>query len=271
VNVRVEVNLKKIFTEDFPLTTCDVCSSLLKDSKILEAVEGVRWNLINTSTYDLEKTDPRLHQLITSVRGGLKRGFTNGQSKQISANIISVLRAYTMCPKHNLQLNVYIPSSKSEAGGIEVKVGIVKPSGEAVTSSDFTARDIEGVPDVAILLDDEPHMFVAVGENKPEPKRSWRGRESPDEGESYVGQLLIYMVGAHMQRFKAVRRLNLPQKPTPILGLYMEGIKMQSVIADLVMVDPSYYSMTMFMNESLEFTEGLGHVLRLLHKFLSKV
>ena len=46
-----------------------------------------------------------------------------------------------------------------------------------------------------------------------------------------LGQLMLYMLGAHVQQFKAVHSESLP---TPILEVYMEELKLQTEIADLV-------------------------------------
>ena len=47
-------------------------------------------------------------ELVTSMRGGLRRVFSNGQSKQISGDIVSIVRRTGVCPKHNLCLNVSV-------------------------------------------------------------------------------------------------------------------------------------------------------------------
>ena len=44
---------------------------------------------------------------------------------------------------------------------------------------------------------------------------------------------------------------------------------MQSVISDMIRQDQNNFTLTMYTNKSLDFSEGLPHVLRLLHKFIS--
>ena len=36
--------------------------------------------------------DPRLHALVTSIRGALRRGFTNGQMKTVTYDIVNVVQ-----------------------------------------------------------------------------------------------------------------------------------------------------------------------------------
>ena len=43
----------------------------------------------------------------------------------------------------------------------------------------------------------------------------------PQDNENYIGQLLLYLVGAHLQRFKILKNGG---KALPILGLYMKGL-----------------------------------------------
>ena len=54
-SVNMVVKVKSISTEQFPTQKCDACATIFEKSKILEAVNQVKWNLINTSTYELEK------------------------------------------------------------------------------------------------------------------------------------------------------------------------------------------------------------------------
>ena len=41
--------------------------------------------------------------------------------------------------------------------------------------------------------------------------------------ESGLGQLMMYLLGAHVQRFKEIR--DKTASPIPILGVYMEGLQ----------------------------------------------
>jgi len=61
------------------------------------------------------------------------------------------------------------------------------------------------------------------------------------QDQSGLGQLMLYMLGAHVQRFKAVHSRSLP---TPMLGVYMEELKLQTTIADLVHVEGGSYKAT---------------------------
>ena len=55
---------------------------------------------------DTTLKDPRLHALVTSIRGALRRGFTNGQMKTVTYDIVNVVQTTGLCPKHSLSLNV---------------------------------------------------------------------------------------------------------------------------------------------------------------------
>ena len=65
---------------------------------------------VSTVLFDLVVffQDTRLHELITSVRGGLRWGFYDGQAKQLSGDVGSLVRRTGLCPKHNLRLNVLV-------------------------------------------------------------------------------------------------------------------------------------------------------------------
>ena len=48
--------------------------------------------------------DQHLHQLMTTVRGGNKHGFYDAYAKQVSGEIVSLLRNHALRAKHNLRL-----------------------------------------------------------------------------------------------------------------------------------------------------------------------
>ena len=86
---------------------------------------------------DTTLKDPRLHALVTSIRGALRRGFTNGQMKTVTYDIVKVVQTTGLCPKHSLSLNVLAAYlffvfkscmfcySSTEYGGIHVKLSIL--------------------------------------------------------------------------------------------------------------------------------------------------
>lgn len=43
-------------TENFPLTQCPSCTGKLEQSRLIESVSNIHWDLLNTSTYDLQNT-----------------------------------------------------------------------------------------------------------------------------------------------------------------------------------------------------------------------
>ena len=55
---------------------------------------------------DTTLKDPRLHALVTSIRGALRRGFTNGQMKTVTYDIVDVVQTTGLCPKQSQSLNV---------------------------------------------------------------------------------------------------------------------------------------------------------------------
>ncbi len=59
-------------------------------------------NLLN-SPYDR-----RLHLLATSIRGAVRNSFSNGQSKSIMYDLVSLVRTSGLCDDHNIRFNVYM-------------------------------------------------------------------------------------------------------------------------------------------------------------------
>ena len=112
--------------QDIPIKTCSECSDKLAQSRILEAMKSVKWGLMDTGLYNAKDEvvgsclilcmhlfryacfmqDPRLYELATAIRGGIKHSFNNGEAKMVVATIVHVLRTYCLCPDHNLSLNV---------------------------------------------------------------------------------------------------------------------------------------------------------------------
>ena len=101
----------------------------------------------------------------------------------------------------------------------------------------------QGVPDLSVMIKEEPHLFIAFGQVSPHPyivvlslsppfqqhkkrESSWRetDRKGEKKGASKVGQLLMYLLGGHLHRLRAIRHT--PKiRPTPVLGLYLEDMK----------------------------------------------
>ena len=54
VSLRGEI-LEDQATDEFPITTCQACTEKFRSGGILECVEGVKWRMLDTSTYDLKK------------------------------------------------------------------------------------------------------------------------------------------------------------------------------------------------------------------------
>ena len=52
--------------------------------------------------------DTPLHLLISSVKVALQRGFSNRQMKDLSKEIVSLVRTTGLCPKHNLAITVLV-------------------------------------------------------------------------------------------------------------------------------------------------------------------
>ena len=48
--------------------------------------------------------DPRLWQLGCALRGALLHGFTNGLSKALTWNIVSVVQQYELCTRHQVHI-----------------------------------------------------------------------------------------------------------------------------------------------------------------------
>lgn len=103
----------------------------------------------------------------------------------------------------------------------------------------------QGVPDLSVMIEEEPHLFIVLGEVSqpscavlfsisPLPlqqhkrvrgrssSRSWR--ETKTGGESQLGQLLLYLLGGHLQRLRAIRHMP-SRRPIPVLGLYLDDMK----------------------------------------------
>ena len=51
----VEVEIIEVRTSDFPATFCKQCDELLTESKLLEAIRVVKWQMLQSSMYDLTK------------------------------------------------------------------------------------------------------------------------------------------------------------------------------------------------------------------------
>ncbi len=47
-------------------------------------------------------------QLVTAVRGASVHAYTNGQSKNLTIQLVSVIRSFGLCNRHNARLNVYV-------------------------------------------------------------------------------------------------------------------------------------------------------------------
>ena len=60
----------------------------------------------NEEQADTTLKDPRLHALVNSIRGALRRGFTNRKMKTVTYDIVNVVQTTGLCPKHSLSLNV---------------------------------------------------------------------------------------------------------------------------------------------------------------------
>lgn len=88
------------------------------------------------------------------------------------------------------------------------------------------------------MIEEEPHLFIVLGEvsppsyavlfstsplqqHKKTAERSWHETE---KRESKLGQLLMYLLGGHLQRLRAIRHIP-RSRPTPVLGLYLENMK----------------------------------------------
>ena len=55
--------------------------------------------------------DQRIITLATAIRGGFLHGYTNGQSKTISMELVNLVRLNGLCRKHLARLNVFVFSS----------------------------------------------------------------------------------------------------------------------------------------------------------------
>ena len=156
------------------------------------------------------------------------------------------------------------------------------------------------------MIEEEPHLFIALGEvsshlyvvvfslsplfqQHKKREGSWREADRKGKGESKVGQLLMYLLGGHLHRLRAIRHT--PKiHPTPVLGRYLEDMKvityllnngasfrsmlyplqMRSVVADMTHNGAKSYVLTTYMNEPLHFAEGgMERTINMLHKFLS--
>ena len=87
VNVNMHVKIEQASNEEFPTKQCIKCEEKFQNSNLLPSIDRVNWNLVATSTYDLEETvgfplsyayinnlffsvkDERLHELVTSLTG----------------------------------------------------------------------------------------------------------------------------------------------------------------------------------------------------------
>ena len=107
------------------LAGCKTCSKRLEESKLLSCITAVSWRDIGSFNLksivscpffvcdrnlivlcQLPFKDRRLHLLATSVRRAMHNSFSNGQSKSIMTDIVSLDRMHGLCDDHNLQLNV---------------------------------------------------------------------------------------------------------------------------------------------------------------------
>lgn len=71
-------------------------------------------------------------------------------------------------------------------------------------------------------------IIIALSQNKNE--RLWRERDVNEEKmveDSSLGQLMLYLLGAHIQRVKAIRLA--AEEPTPTVEVFMEGLRVSSV------------------------------------------
>jgi len=95
-------------------------------------------------------------------------------------------------PEHNLRLSVVSPSESLESGGTKVQVNAISHSGETSSSDtssveEETPFNINGKPDVSVLVFDDPSVFVFIGENKQQLSGTWK---ELTPGDTQAGQLL---------------------------------------------------------------------------------
>ena len=48
-------------------------------------------------------------------------------------------------------------------------------------------------------------------------------------GESHLGQLLTYLLGAQVKRFQVLRNVDGPHSVTPVLGLFLDQLKVWDI------------------------------------------
>ncbi|CAI7995703.1 hypothetical protein GBAR_LOCUS1736 [Geodia barretti] len=153
---------------------------------------------------------------------GLQNGMTNGAMKGISRELVAVVRSNSLCPKHNLVLRVHTPSSFKESGGLDIHYEIQSEVLDEASTSMSKPQHIAGVPDIAVKTTSGD--LIAVGENR--NTESWRGVRQRDESE--IGQLLIYLLGVQIKSIQLLRHRSY-QPPTPVLGLFMDGLEVYSI------------------------------------------
>ena len=54
VNTRARVQMATLNTEEFDLAQCKDCTSLFEQSGVLEAVQQVKWDHLETTTHNVE-------------------------------------------------------------------------------------------------------------------------------------------------------------------------------------------------------------------------
>ncbi len=78
------------------------------DCKLLNYQFKPQWVFtICSCSHSFLKDDHLLH-LATAVRGGNQHGFSNGQSKAITMELVNIVRLHGLCKKRRARLNVYV-------------------------------------------------------------------------------------------------------------------------------------------------------------------
>jgi hypothetical protein len=233
VKATVEIQ-ESISFPDIQLHECAACRQSMHTSQLLDKITSVNWRCIDL--FDLRTLDRRLHLLATNLRGALRDCFSNGQSKTIMSEIVSLVCLNGLCDEHNLWLNVSSPYHAEDRSGIVVRLSKACPltpdtTTESGDDDGYTMKSIvmKGVPDLTVIIEAQPHVFVLLAENKKylsKKKRLRLGWREPAEP-SQIGQLMYYLMGVQL------RRIQLKQQtpPTPVLGLYMEDGMMAPVVA----------------------------------------